>query len=238
MPPPEGPLLQARGLTRAFGRTRAVRDLDLDVRSGEVLALFGPNGAGKTTLLRMLGGLARPTKGSVTIAGERLRHGDPTTRRSIGLVSHQSLLYSDLTALENLSFAARLQGLSRPNQRAVEALDAAGLGHKAGSQVRSLSRGMVQRVALARALLHEPQLLLLDEPFTGLDAGAAEWIQSVLTGQRKSGKAAVVVSHQFAEVWPVATRLGVLAEGSWVAGFGEVPPLEGFLVEYQRLVNG
>ncbi len=231
------PLLEAHGLERRFGNTRAVRSVDITVGGGDLVAVFGPNGAGKTTLLRMLGGLVRPTSGRVVVKGRDLKSTDPEVRRPIGLLSHQSFLYDDLTASENLAFAARIYGLAEPRGAALSALAAVGLEHKAHQPVRSLSRGMVQRVALARALLAEPEILLLDEPFTGLDAPAARHIQDVLTSRRSQGLGAVVVSHQFAEVWDIASHMMVMIEGAVVRRESPPPPLASFLPEYESLLR-
>jgi len=191
-----------------------VRGIDLALERGELLLVLGPNGAGKTTLLRMLAGLVRPTAGSVTVDGAPLL-GDPGLRRSIGLISHQTLLYDDLTAEENLRFAAGLYGLADPRGAARAALDRVALAGRAGDPVRSLSRGMVQRVAIARALLHGPSIILLDEPFTGLDHASADQVRAVLDTQRAAGAAIVVVTHNPAEAWEVATHVGVLVRGAW-----------------------
>ena len=238
MPPADTALLEANGLERSFGHTRAVHDCSLRVGPGELVAIFGPNGAGKTTLLRMLGGLVRPTAGHVTIAGRDLRAGDPEARRPVGLVSHQSFLYDDLTALENLAFTARLYGMTRPRTVAADALAAVGLERKARDPVSALSRGMIQRLALARALLHDPPVLLLDEPFTGLDASAVRHVQDVLATRRQAGYAAVVVSHQFAEVWHVASHVVVMVDGEVVMRESPPPPLDGFLTRYEGLLHG
>ena len=164
--------LAARGLRRSFGRATVLHDLDLELAPGEALAVAGPNGAGKTTLLRLLAGLLRPTSGEVMILGRPLRDG-PDVRRAVGFLSHQSLLYDDLTLQENLAFAARLYGIERPLEAARHALEAAGLGDRAGESPARLSRGLLQRAALARALIHQPRVLLLDEPFTALDEPSA-----------------------------------------------------------------
>jgi heme exporter protein A len=233
MPRADAPLLEAHGLERRFGNTRAVRGVDVTVGSGDLVAVFGPNGAGKTTLLRMLGGLVRPTSGQVVVKGRDLKSTDPEVRRPIGLLSHQSFLYDDLTASENLAFAARIYGLAEPLAAALEALADVGLEHKAREPVRSLSRGMVQRVALARALMAHPEILLLDEPFTGLDAPAARHIQDVLARRRSEGRGAVVVSHQFAEVWDIASHMVVMIEGAVVMRESPPPSLGAFLPEYE-----
>ena len=151
-----------------------LREVDLTLAPGETLAVAGPNGAGKSTLLRLVAGLMRPTAGEVRVLGRSLAGGDPDARRAVGLLSHHSLLYDDLTLAENLTFAARLYGLPNPVRVACEALQAAGLASRADDTPRRLSRGLLQRAAIARALLHRPRLLLLDEPFTALDAASAD----------------------------------------------------------------
>src|SRR3954454_20642221 len=154
-------LLEARGLWRAYGRRQVLRDLDLAVSAGEAVAVVGPNGAGKTTLLRVLAGLARPDRGEVRLEGRPLRRDAPDVRRAVGLVSHQTLLYDDLTLHENLTFAARLYGLPTPSAAARSALEEAGLGARAEESPRRLSRGLAHRAAIARARLQRPRGPLL-----------------------------------------------------------------------------
>ena len=235
--PPDAALVVARGLTRAFGHQRALRGVDLAVARGEALAVAGPNGAGKTTLLRLLAGLMRPTAGEVRLADGRSPR-DPDARRQVGFLSHQSLLYDDLTPLENLRFTAQLHGLADGDARARRALDAAGLGPRGGDPVRQLSRGMVQRVAIARAMLHDPALLLLDEPFTGLDADSAARLRETLAGALAAGRAVVLVTHQLAEAWEVATHVGYLARGRW-SELGPRPPRpDEFLARHRGGADG
>jgi ABC-type multidrug transport system ATPase subunit len=221
-------LLEARGLQRSFGRVRILHGLDLSLRPGEALAIIGPNGAGKTTLLRLLAGLIRPSAGEVRISGQR---------RSLGILLHQSLLYDDLTLLENLTFAARLYGLERPAAVAAAALEAAGLGDRAGDLPRRLSRGLLQRTAIARAMLHSPRLLLLDEPFTGLDATAAADLRADLQRRLGQGLGLVVVTHHLAEVWDLASRVAVLVGGRWAAEEPRTGTLEAFLPRYRELIS-
>jgi heme exporter protein A len=228
------PLLAARGLRRSFGRVRVLRDIDLTLAPGETLAVAGPNGAGKSTLLRVLAGLMRPTAGEVRVLGRPLTGDAARTRRAIGLLSHHSLLYDDLTLAENLTFAARLYGLPQPAQAALAALEAAGLAARAGDTPRQLSRGLLQRAAIARALLHAPRVLLLDEPFTALDAASADRLRAELHRRRAEGLGIVVVTHHLAEVWEVATRVAVMVEGRWVADEPVTGGLQAFLPRYRE----
>ena len=222
------PRLAARGLERRFGAARAVQGVDLALDAGDLLLVLGPNGAGKTTLLRLLAGLARPTAGTVEIDGRAVL-GSPAARRAVGLISHQTLLYDDLTAAENLRFAAGLYGLTDPEAAARGALDRVALGARADEPLRRLSRGMVQRVAIARALLHRPTVLLLDEPFTGLDTASAARLRAMLRDQLAEGAAVVLVTHQPAEGWELATQVGVLVAGRWVVREPRPAALEPFL---------
>jgi heme ABC exporter ATP-binding subunit CcmA len=210
-----------------------LRGVDLQALPGTLQVILGPNGAGKTTLLRILAGLTRPTSGTVLVQGKALRH-DSRVRRQIGLLSHQSLLYDDLTPLENLSFTARLYDLERPEPAARHALEAVGLSHRRDDPVRRLSRGMVQRVAIARALLHQPAILLLDEPFTGLDPVAAERLVRLLEEQLARGTAVVVVAHSLHDIWPVITRVSVLVRGQWVIDEPRPDDRQGFMVRLQE----
>jgi heme ABC exporter ATP-binding subunit CcmA len=238
MPSREGiTLLEARGLQRSFGRVRILRGLDLLLRPGEALAVIGPNGAGKTTLLRLLAGLMRPTAGDIRLLGHRLTRGSDSARSALGLLSHQSLLYDDLTLLENLTFAARLYGLDRPRETARDALEATGLGDRSGELPRRLSRGLLQRAAIARALLHDPRVLLLDEPFTSLDAEAADRLRSDLRARLARGLGLIVVTHHLAEVWDLASRVAVLMDGRWAADEQRAGPLEAFLPRYYGLIG-
>jgi heme exporter protein A len=235
MPSCDGePLLVARGLCRSFGRVRVLHNVDLTLAPGEALAVAGPNGAGKSTLLRLLAGLMRPTAGDVRLLGRALGGDAADARRAVGLLSHQSLLYDDLTLAENLTFAARLYGLPHPVEAARAALAAAGLGARAGESPRRLSRGLLQRAAIARALLHGPRVLLLDEPFTALDAASADRLRDVLRARRAEGLGMVIVTHHLAEVWDVATRVAVMVDGRWVCDEPTAGPLDQFLPRYRE----
>jgi heme exporter protein A len=238
MPSHDGALLlEARGVQRSFGRVRILRGLDLSLRAGEALAVVGPNGAGKTTLLRILAGLMRPSAGEVRVLGQPLSQSAAQTRRAIGLLSHQSLLYDDLTLLENLTFAARLYALDRPREIASAALEEAGLADRAAELPSRLSRGLLQRAAIARSLLHGPKLLLLDEPFTSLDAAASDRLRADLRGRIAQGLGVVLVTHHLGEVWQLASRIAVLMEGRWAADEPRDGPLDAFLPRYYGLIG-
>jgi heme exporter protein A len=209
------PILQAASVSRSFGRYQAVRDVSFALEAGETLALFGPNGAGKTTLLRILAGLLRPTTGEATIGGSDILT-ETTTRGRIGLISHQTMLYPALTAAENVEFAARLHGAGSPKAASLAALERLGIAHRAGSAVKTLSRGMQQRVSIARAIVHEPRVVLLDEPYTGLDASGAAALSSLLHSLSGQGAAMVLVTHNVAEGLVVASHAAVMFRGSFI----------------------
>lgn len=231
------PLVEARGLVRAFGATTVLRGVDLTLQPGDTLAVVGPNGAGKTTLLRLLAGLARPTRGTVHICGRALARDDAEARRPIGLVSHQSLLYDDLTVAENLRFHAQLHGLADPAGAAQRALAEVGLEDRAAELPRRLSRGLLQRATIARALLHGPRVVLLDEPFTGLDADAAARLRELLAARLPAGAGTIVVTHQPAEIWPLATRVLALVAGRWVLDEPRGVTPDEFMARYQRVLH-
>ena len=207
------PVIAACGLERRFGPVVALRSVDLTVGAGEVVLLAGPNGAGKSTLLRTLAGLARPTRGTVQVKGIPLRS-DPMARSAIGFLSHQTFLYDDLTARENLRFAATLHGLDAVEHRVMDALDGAGLTPRADARAAVLSHGMRQRLSIARATLHDPAILLLDEPFSGLDAASVSQLRLGLTVGAARGRAVICVTHQPADIWQITTRVVLLRCGA------------------------
>jgi heme exporter protein A len=211
-----GPAVATENLTRKFGNRRAVDDVSIAVQPGEALAVFGPNGAGKTTLLRMLGGILRPSSGKARI-GSVTMPGGAEVRRRIGLVSHHSLLYDALTARENVEFAARLYRVTDPRERAEAALRAMEIFDRADTPVRFLSRGMKQRVSVARAIVHEPDVVLADEPFTGLDVVGAKALASLLVESRNRGAALVLVTHNVDEGLALATHAAIMRRGKIVA---------------------
>jgi heme exporter protein A len=207
-----------RGVTKRFGTHRVLASVDLELRAGSMCALLGPNGAGKSTLLGILSTLVRPSSGEVSYrAGERTLAAGGELRRTIGVLSHDSFLYGGLTALENLLFYARLYQVADAEARAAALLDEVGLEPEArGRPVRTYSRGMVQRVALARALLHAPRVLLLDEPFTGLDRGGALALGAELGALRDRGAIVVVVTHDLEAIAGRADHVAILRRGQLV----------------------
>jgi heme exporter protein A len=206
------PPVHAEGLVRRFSGRTVLGGVSLTIRPGECLALFGPNGAGKTTLLRIFAGLLKPTSGIASIAGHRLPAGSDV-RQHVGIVSHHGMLYGALTARENVTLAARLQGLAHPENAAAGALERLGVMHRADAPVRLLSRGLQQRVAIARSVVHAPSVLLLDEPYTGLDEAGVAALTRLLLDQRSSGSALLLVTHNITEGLAMATHAAVLREG-------------------------
>ncbi len=233
------PVLRVRGLVKRFGPKTVLKGLDLDVYPGEFLALLGPNGAGKTTLLRILASLSRPTAGEVRIGGARLPQEAAGVRRRLGVVSHLPLLYGDLSAEENLRFFGRLYGETDLDERIDEVLDLVGLSARRHDLVRTYSRGMQQRLAIARALLHDPELLLLDEPYTGLDQDASAMLDQVLRQVAAQGRTVIMTSHDLSRAAALATRFAVLSRGRIVASVRREDIADGELLDfYRRAVNG
>lgn len=205
--------LSARGLVCDYGPTRALDGVDIDAAGGSILAVFGPNGAGKTTLLRALSGERKPDAGEVMLDGTAVSGSDPSWRARVGLVSHRTGLYRKLTVGENLAFFGALHGINRDPQMAVRALDEVGAPDLADVPVEKLSRGQRQRAALARSLLHDPDALFLDEPFTGLDPAGASTLETMLHARREAGTVVVLVTHDLERGLKLADRTVVLRRG-------------------------
>lgn len=207
-------MIKVRKLVKRFGLKPVLRGLDLTVEQGEFVALLGPNGAGKTTLLRILATLSRPTMGQVHIAGFELPKQSAAVRRRLGVVSHQPLLYGDLTAEENLLFYGRMYFLDDLRSLIDEVLDLVGLSARRGDLVRQYSRGMQQRLAIGRAILHQPEVLLFDEPHTGLDQDSAVMLDGVLKEIAARGRTVVMTSHDLTRAADLATRIDILSRGA------------------------
>jgi len=206
-------MIEIRRVAKYFGRFSALRDLTLTIRSGDFVALFGRNGAGKTTLLRIIAGLTRASSGAVRILSP-----SPLTpqqaRGSMGYLSHNTALYADLTGLENLKFYARIHDLNLSDQALEERIERVGLKGRGGDPVRNYSRGMQQRLAIARSLMHDPAILLMDEPFTGLDPHGTDFLKRHLNDAHALGKTCVMAIHDPELGYELASRLVVIEKGA------------------------
>jgi len=205
--------VQARGLEKSFSEWPVLWDLDLSVPWGQTLVLFGANGAGKTTLLRILATHVRPDHGSIAVAGHNLRTRPEEVRRRIGVVGHRSLLYDDLTCRENLVYYGRLYGLKDHKPRVDEVLEQVRLSNRADHRVRTLSNGMQKRAAIARAILHQPDVLLLDEPEAGLDMESVSILGTLLAEWTDSGRSVVMTTHDLDLGLSWGHQAGVLRGG-------------------------
>ena len=206
-------MISVRKLVKRFGHKTVLRGLDFNVEPGEFVALLGPNGAGKTTFLRVLASLSAASLGEVRIAGFRLPGQSAEVRRRLGVVLHEPLLYGDLTAEENLKFYGRIYGLADLSDRIARTLELVGLRGRARDLVRTFSRGMQQRLSIGRAVIHDPEVILFDEPYTGLDQDAANMLDSVLRAISAQGKTIVMTSHDLARSAALASRFDVISRG-------------------------
>lgn len=231
-------MIEVRHLTKRFGPKTVLRSLEFQVAQGEFVALLGPNGAGKTTFLRILASLSRQTLGEVTIAGFNLPHQAAAVRRKLGVVSHQPLLYGDLSADENLRFYGRMYSVPTLPQRIAEVLNLVGLSARRNDLVRTFSRGMQQRLAIGRAILHDPEVLLLDEPHTGLDQDACEMLDTVLRQVAALNRTLVMTSHDLARASELASRFDVLSRGRIQASVQRTDlPQDGLLAFYRTTLQ-
>jgi heme exporter protein A len=230
--------VEARGLSRRFADRWALSGIDISLAGGDCLVVFGPNGAGKTTLLRVLAGLLEPSRGAARVDGMPLP-GGAEIRSRVGYISDHSMLYPALTALENVQFAARLQGLPSPREAALGALSRLRVADRSDTPVRLLSRGLQQRVSIARAFVHQPRIVLLDEPYTGLDAVGAAALSNAIHELKRAGAALVLVTHNIEEGLAVATTVAVMTDGRFV----RLEPRDAvdaaaFAAQYRALLGG
>jgi heme exporter protein A len=223
--------VRVRALERRFGAVPVLRRLDLEVARGECVAVLGANGAGKSTLLRTLAGLLRPDAGTAEVLGGTLP-ADAALRRRIGYLGHETSLYRDLDARENLEYYARLFGVA--GSRVPELIAEVGLERVGSRHVAAYSRGMQQRLGLARALLHEPELVLLDEPLTGLDPDGAAVFARMLARLRSAGTTVLMATHDIARALESATRAVILDRGrvAWDSGCGPLPDAAALAARY------
>jgi len=209
-------MVHLQGVIKHFGATTALRGLDLELQRGGCLGIFGPNGAGKTTLLRILATLARPSAGTVRIAGYDVVKEGEKVRPLLGVLSHRTFLYAHLTAYENLQFYGRMFGLSKLAERITEVLQVVDLVTHAHQLVRTYSRGMQQRLAIARAILHDPQLLLLDEPYTGLDTHAAKRLHVLIERLHTEECTIIMSTHDLHRGLDVCDEIAIQCRGKIV----------------------
>ena len=208
--------LDSQAIGKTFGHFTALGDVTLQIPRGEFVTLFGRNGAGKTTFLKIAATLMRPTRGALLIEGIDIRKEPERARRHIGFLSHNTFIYRDLSAIENLRFFCRLYGVDDSNDRLMGLLERVGLRRRANDTVRSFSRGLQQRVGIARVLLHEPSLILLDEPYTGLDAQAMVMLNEVLDEIVKAGRTVMLTTHDLEQGLRAATRVLIIDRGKIV----------------------
>lgn len=206
-------MIRLNGVVKQYGLIPVLRGVDLTVEEGEFVTLVGPNGAGKSTLMGIVATLLRPSSGDVFVGGWRLPEQADRVRRHIGLVSHNSLLYRDMTAAENLTFFAKLYRLESAEDRVADALRKVGLYARQRDPVGTFSRGMVQRLTIARATLHEPDVLLLDEPYTGLDQEASQLLDDLLREESARGRTILMITHDLGHGLGLADRLAILSGG-------------------------
>ncbi len=209
------PIIEVAKLSKVFGLLPALQGVDFIVERGEFVLLLGANGSGKSTLLRLLCGLSKPSAGAIRIGGWELPREAMAVRAQIGLVAHRPLLYENLTARENLDFYGKLYGIeaAERGKRCSDMLRQVGLLRRADSLVRTFSRGMQQRLSIARALLHQPHLLLLDEPYSGLDQAASEILDGLLTSARQAGRTIILSTHLLERAPQMAERALILSHG-------------------------
>ena len=209
---PPGLAIEIKGLRKAFGRTRVLAGLDLDVRWGEVLTVLGANGSGKTTLINLLATLAKPDTGVLRVAGLDLSRSGQAARRAIGVVTHDPILYDHLSAYENLKFVGRMFGLGSLDQRIGAVAELMGVSRQLHQRAHTLSHGMKKRVSIARALLHDPPILLMDEPDSGLDQEALALLDGVLAG-RTGPRTVLMTTHSLDRSLALGQRVAILAQG-------------------------
>lgn len=233
-------VVKVEGLTKTFGNQRALRGIDLEVGQGEFVVVFGPNGAGKSTLLRILAGIMNPSSGSVRISGLGFRDNAEEVRRRIGVVSHQTFLYGNLTAYENLAFYSRMYDVPRLEERIDEVATIVGMTSRLHDRVSTLSRGMQQRVSIARSLLHKPSLMLLDEPETGLDQQAIAMLwEALLPAEGVQKRSVILISHSLERGLELGERLLILDKGKIVyQGLRAVLNLASLKEIYQQSTRG
>jgi len=231
-------LFEARKITKRFGHFSALYSIDMQLRAGDFVTIFGANGAGKTTFLKIAATLMHPTEGTIYFHGKSIRDNGLSARSQIGYIAHNTFLYKNLTARENLRFYGKMYSCDGLDQLIEEKLDSVGLLKRADDPVRSFSRGMQQRLTIARAFLHNPSILLLDEPYTGLDAAASEILNHLLTGLNTEKCAWIMTTHNIDQGFDIATHVAILHKGrlKFFQSTGRIPKEE-FKTKYLEIVH-
>ena len=207
--------IEVRHLRKVFGTLKAVDGIEFELKQGEFLTVFGPNGAGKTTLIKILSGLTQPSSGTARVAGFDVTEGHPDMRKEIGVISHATALYADLTSFENLIFFARMHGLEKPEDKVLKVIEEVGLSHRRNDRVRTFSRGMLQRLSIARAVLHDPAILFLDEPFTGLDLHATNVLKEHLQRLHDRRRTILMTTHDISCGLEMCDKVALQVQGSF-----------------------
>ncbi len=209
-------IIEAKGVVKKFGFKTVLRRVDLFLKQGDFLALFGHNGAGKTTLIQILCSLMRPTSGEVCVAGFDTRYNREALREVIGVISHNTFLYNNLSAAENLKFYGMMYGVMKLNKKIEEVMELVGLSKYMKDRVQTFSRGMQQRLSVARAIIHDPLILFLDEPYTGLDQHGGEELKQLLENFRDQKKTIIMTSHNLDRGLELCTQAAILRAGTLV----------------------
>lgn len=232
-------MIEIKQLTKQADNKLILRGMNLSIEKGETVAILGPNGAGKSTLLKVLATLIKPTTGQVTIKGLDLKKNQMKIKQLFGYLPHSSLLYDHFSPLENLVFFGNLYGVTNVEQRAAELVKEVGLSFFLNEPVKNFSRGMIQRIAIARAIVHEPEILLLDEPHTGLDQGAIAILNNVILSMKQKGTTTLMVTHDFKQAAEICDRIVIVKSGKIVDDFRlEDQQLELVSEKYRHQVEG
>lgn len=234
--------IKIQNLSKFFGSHQALKDINLEVKKGEFIAIFGPNGAGKTTLIKIISTLISPTSGAIFINEQNIKEKSLEARKQIGAISHDTYLYESLTAYENLMFYGRMYGVQNLENKIETLLEQVGLKARRNDRVATYSRGMKQRLSIARAVLHNPEILLLDEPYTGLDQQASRTFEKILAdlyGSEKE-KTTIMTTHDLERGLQMCNRAIILNNGKIVydAARSEISSLEQFRERYETLIGG
>jgi heme exporter protein A len=232
-------MIEIKKLTKQADNKLILRGVDLSIEKGETVGILGPNGAGKSTLLKVLATLIKPTSGSIKINGLELKKNQIAIKKMLGYLPHSSLLYDHYSPLENLVFFGDLYGVKNSEQRAVELVKEVGLSFFLNEPVKNFSRGMIQRIAIARAIIHDPEILLLDEPHTGLDQGAISILNNVILNMKQKGTTTLMVTHDFKQAAEICDRIIIVKSGKIVDDFKiDSPSLHVVSEKYDLQVEG